>query len=71
MDQAYVQHLRKARQTLEIWLLNPSSGRQQLRIGVCDFPLAMLADNELLGISRPATVEDRLIIRPSAELVAQ
>ena len=69
MDQDYVQHLFRARQTLEIWLLN--RGQKSLLIGTCEFPLAVLAANELPGVKRPATVEERLMVRPSAELVGQ
>jgi hypothetical protein len=64
MDQAYLHHMLKARQTLEIWLL---TSRRRLRLGVCEFPLATLAANELPGVRKPATVEERLDVRPSAE----
>lgn len=67
MDQAYLHHMLKARQALEIWLLTP---RRNLKIGVCEFPLATLAANELPGVRKPATIEDRLAVRPSAEFSA-
>lgn len=50
MDQAYLHHMLKARQSLEIWLLLPT---KRLKIGVCEFALAMMASNELPGINKP------------------
>lgn len=38
-----------------------------MKIGVCEFALAMMASNELPGVNKPQTVEERLIIRPSPE----
>lgn len=67
MDQAYLHHMLKARQSLEVWLLAPS---RRLKIGTCDFPLAMLTANEVPGIRKAAAFEDHLIVRPSPEFAS-